>query len=84
MDNLRGLTANLFMAGAKTVVGTLWPIETNAAQIFFVEFYRAISEGRSKLVAFEKPRIALVNAPLSTGIGVRSNGRLVVKARKHE
>jgi CHAT domain-containing protein len=52
MDNLRGLSASLFMAGARTIVGTLWPIDTNAAELFFTEFYRAISFGDRKLDAF--------------------------------
>jgi CHAT domain-containing protein len=54
MDNLRGLTANLFIAGARTVVGTLWSVETNAANSFFVEFYKSISRGSGKLGAFEQ------------------------------
>ncbi|WP_159012840.1 CHAT domain-containing protein [Acidisoma sp. S159] len=53
MDNLRGLSATLFMAGARTVVGTLWPIDTDAAEFFFTEFYRAISSGDGKLAAFD-------------------------------
>jgi CHAT domain-containing protein len=51
-DNLRGLSAALFSVGVETVVGTLWPVESNAAQEFFTAFYRSLGQGRTRLQAF--------------------------------
>jgi tetratricopeptide (TPR) repeat protein len=51
-DNLRGLSANLFLAGAETVVGTLWEVETKTTSTFFSAMYRAIAGGASRIDAF--------------------------------
>jgi CHAT domain-containing protein len=51
-DNLRGLPANLLIAGARTVVGTLWPVEASAASTFFRSLYSLLQQGESKVVAF--------------------------------
>ena len=41
-DNLRGIPAALLMAGVKTVVGTLWPVEPTAATCFFGALFREL------------------------------------------
>jgi hypothetical protein len=51
-DNLRGFPANLFIRGARTIVGTLWEVETEAAVRFFTSFYSRLRDGTSKLDAF--------------------------------
>jgi len=51
-DNLRGLPAALLLAGASTLVGTLWPVETTCAEIFFVTFYGHLRGDVAKLDAF--------------------------------
>ena len=51
-DNLRGLPASFLLAGARAVVGTLWPVETNASALFFTEFYGAVHDGAVPLDAF--------------------------------
>jgi CHAT domain-containing protein len=51
-DNLRGLLANLFLAGAETVVGTLWDLESTAASTFFRAMYRALEGGATRFDAF--------------------------------
>jgi CHAT domain len=51
-DNLRGFPANLFLAGAEAVVGTLWPVETWAASTFFRAMYRELRQSASRLTAF--------------------------------
>ena len=37
-DNPQGLTATLLVAGASTVVGTLWHLRSSAAEVFFSAF----------------------------------------------
>lgn len=53
-DDLRGLPASFFTAGVATVVGTLWPVETNTSQFFFTHFYKATKKGATRLDAFGK------------------------------
>jgi CHAT domain-containing protein len=51
-DNLRGLPANALIAGAATVVGTLWPVENSAAQTFFGSLHKDLAAGAGKREAF--------------------------------
>jgi CHAT domain-containing protein len=51
-DNPRGLPAALLLAGAETIVGTLWEIASDTAQAFFVELYRALAGKQNRLEAF--------------------------------
>jgi hypothetical protein len=51
-DNLRGLPASFFLCGVKTIIGTLWEVESRAAATFFTSFYRAFHGGSGKLDAF--------------------------------
>lgn len=51
-DNLRGLAASLFRAGARTIVGTLWPTGSKVCRTFFVSLYRQLSRGATKRTAF--------------------------------
>lgn len=41
-DNPRGLPAALLLAGAHSVVGTLWPVLASASTFFFTELYRTL------------------------------------------
>ena len=41
-DNPRGLPAALLLAGAQTVIGTLWPVLARASTCFFAELYRRL------------------------------------------
>ena len=49
-DNLRGLPAALLLAGAATVIGTLWQSEANASAHFFRTFYAALEAGSGEAV----------------------------------
>ena len=51
-DNLRGLSANLFLAGAESIVGTLWELESTAASTFYRAMYRAIAGDATRFAAF--------------------------------
>lgn len=56
-DNLRGLPAAFFIAGANTIVGTLWPVETTASSRFFTSFYRTLAGGAGKREAFRAAQL---------------------------
>lgn len=51
-DNLRGLSAMCFLAGAATLIGTMWKVADEVAETFFVSFYRGLLQGRSKIEAY--------------------------------
>jgi CHAT domain len=51
-DNLRGFPSMLFLAGVRSIVGTLWPVETNASQLFFTTLYRELRQEKTVLDAF--------------------------------
>jgi len=53
-DNLRGISANLLIAGVATIIGTLWPVETNATRFFFATFYECLRGAVTKGEAFHK------------------------------
>ena len=51
-DNLRGLPASLLLAGAATIIGTLWPVAAMASKTFFTALYRELRQGKGRLEAF--------------------------------
>lgn len=56
-DNLRGVPANLLLAGVSTVIGTLWPVETNTAERFFTSLYGHLRGSATKGDAFHAAQI---------------------------
>ncbi len=52
-DNPRGIPANLLLRGVSTLIGTLWPVETEASQAFFTYLYARLREGWPRLASFE-------------------------------
>lgn len=51
-DNIRGLPAAFLLAGARTLVGTLWPVEDTASETFFAELYARLKDGVGLLDAY--------------------------------
>ncbi|MGC2636422.1 MAG: CHAT domain-containing protein [Acidobacteriaceae bacterium] len=51
-DNLRGIPAALLIAGASTVVGSLWNVESETATFFFTAFYQKLDEKHGKRDSF--------------------------------
>jgi hypothetical protein len=51
-DNIRGIPAALLIAGVRTVVGTLWNVESETSKHFFTAFYRRLKENGSTKRAF--------------------------------
>jgi CHAT domain-containing protein len=43
--NLRGLTSILLRSGARAVIGTLWPVETDTSRDFFARLYAGLGNG---------------------------------------
>jgi hypothetical protein len=57
-DNHRGLPAAFLLAGAATVVGTLWPVTAPVATLFFERLYTHLDGGHAKRDAFHLARQA--------------------------
>ena len=57
-DNLRGLPACFLLAGASTIIGTLWDVETKSSLDFFTTFYTEIKSGAMRLDAFAAAQAA--------------------------
>lgn len=52
LDNLHGLAPAFLRAGARAVVGALWPVEPTVAGTFFTELYAHLAEGSTQMNAF--------------------------------
>ena len=50
-DNLRGIPAALFLAGVRSIVGTLWDARASAAEVFFVALYQQLVTGRASIAS---------------------------------
>jgi hypothetical protein len=48
-DNLRGIPAALFLAGVRSIVGTLWEARATAAEVFFVALYQQLVTGQATI-----------------------------------
>ncbi|GAA5130981.1 hypothetical protein GCM10023320_53610 [Pseudonocardia adelaidensis] len=51
-DNLHGLVPAFLRAGARAVVGALWPVEPDVAVTFFGELYAHLAAGVDQVAAF--------------------------------
>lgn len=57
-DNLRGLAANLFLAGVQAIIGTLWEVETNSAAHFFESLYAELQNETPVIAAYRAAQIS--------------------------
>jgi CHAT domain len=57
-DNLRGFASNALIAGANTVIGTLWQVRSDVTKLFFETFYREIKAESGKREAFQTAQLA--------------------------
>lgn len=61
-----GLSGAAMKARAKSVLGTLWPVEDNAAKNIMEGFYTGIGQARlSKAAALRRAQLALLRTPAS-------------------
>lgn len=51
-DNIRGIPTALLIAGVRTIVGTLWNVESDTSRHFFTTFYRLLKKNGSTKKAF--------------------------------
>lgn len=59
-EGVLGLARSFFAAGARTVIGSLWPVRDDHARAFFVRFYASLAEGRTVGVAFHRAQQSLI------------------------
>lgn len=53
-EGVMSLARAFFQAGARTVVGSLWPLDDREAELFFDAFYRRLARGRSTREALRR------------------------------
>jgi CHAT domain-containing protein len=63
-EGVLGLARSFFAAGARTVVGSLWPIRDDHAQAFFDPFYAALGKGSTVGAAFRAAQRRLIEKGL--------------------
>jgi CHAT domain-containing protein len=56
-DNLTGVPAAMLRAGARTVIGCLWPVAPDAAGTFFTSLYAGLASGTRKLDAYRAAQL---------------------------
>jgi hypothetical protein len=56
-----GLARSFFAAGARTVIGSLWPVRDDHAKAFFNPFYASLAEGRTVGAAFHQAQQRLID-----------------------
>ncbi len=61
-EGIRGLTAPLLEAGARAVVGTLWPIGDASAADFVASFSRALGRGEATAEALRSAQLERIRA----------------------
>ncbi|MER6132184.1 CHAT domain-containing protein [Streptomyces sp. NPDC001815] len=57
MDNIHGLAAAFLRAGARAVVGALWPITAEVSDTFFLTLYTALVSGATTSTAFRTAQV---------------------------
>lgn len=51
-DNLHGLPAMLLLGGARSIIGALWAVRRDVAELFFTSLYETLALGAPRLEAF--------------------------------
>jgi CHAT domain-containing protein len=71
-DGLTGLARGFFQAGARAVIGSLWPLRDEEARPFMKAFYERLAEGSSLADALVGARVARIEAgaPTSAWAGI--------------
>lgn len=63
-----GLSSALLMAGARSVISSLWPVDDEATEIFFVHFYWYLKTGCNKITALQQAMIDVRNIKKQTNL----------------
>lgn len=60
-EGVLGLARSFFAAGARTVIGSLWPVRDDHAKAFFDPFYASLAEGHAVGAAFHHAQQSLID-----------------------
>jgi CHAT domain-containing protein len=61
-EGVVGLPRSFLLAGAKSVLSTLWTIDDRATALFMDSFYQSLSEGNSKVAALRNAKIKMMRS----------------------
>lgn len=62
-EGVRGLTSAFLLAGARTVVVSLWKVADESTSLFMIEFYNQLLSGKSKSTALREAKLKLLQEP---------------------
>ncbi len=68
-DGVYGLQRAFKIAGAKTLVVSLWEVSDQATQVMMTEFYKALAAGKTKRDAFNAAQKTLMGRTFASGVG---------------
>lgn len=77
-EGIMGLSRAFLVAGSRSVLVTLWPIDSNATVEFMIRFYSYLTSGKSKAEALKLTQMSFVNNN-RTGNGYERGFRIVAK-----
>ncbi|MEW6601353.1 MAG: CHAT domain-containing protein [Nitrospirota bacterium] len=60
-EGVMGLSRGFIIAGSRSVLASLWPIDSQATVAFMTRFYQHLQEGRSKSESLRLTQLALMN-----------------------
>jgi CHAT domain-containing protein len=63
-EGVRGLTSAFLIAGARTVVVSLWKVADESTSLFMIEFYNQLLSGKPKSTALREAKLRLLQNPL--------------------
>jgi CHAT domain-containing protein/Flp pilus assembly protein TadD len=61
-EGIAGLRQSFHMAGAKTVVSSIWPVPDRETALLMAVFYDGLAKGNSKGTALQAGQMAIINA----------------------
>lgn len=62
-EGVRGLTSAFLLAGANTVVVSLWKVADESTSLFMIEFYNQLLAGNNKSTALRNAKLKLLKDP---------------------
>ncbi len=62
-DDVVGLPRSFLLAGVRTLVASLWPVEDKATSVLMAKFYRELARGRTPAAALRLAKLALKADP---------------------
>ncbi|MGV8057921.1 MAG: CHAT domain-containing protein [Smithellaceae bacterium] len=70
-EGIMGLSRGFLLAGSRSVLASLWPIDSQATVRFMLSFYKHLQAGKSKSESLRLTQLAFIEAANKEGSSVR-------------